>query len=66
VADTEAGEIIVMADDNTNNAHDQNQPPQPNPDLKSLDIMDIMVGTWDLKGRESGPYGEIRGRPTFE
>ncbi len=55
-----------MADDNTNNAQGQNQPPQPNPDLKSLDIMDIMVGTWDLKGRESGPYGGIRGRLTFE
>jgi len=25
-----------------------------------------MVGTWELKGRESGPVGEIRGRPTFE
>jgi hypothetical protein len=52
-----------MADDDTNNAQGQNQPPQPNPDLKSLDIM---VGTWDLKGRESGPYGEIRGRLNFE
>ena len=25
-----------------------------------------MVGTWELKGRESGPVGEIHGRPTFE
>jgi hypothetical protein len=25
-----------------------------------------MVGTWDLKGRECGPDGEIRGRVAFE
>ena len=25
-----------------------------------------MVGTWKLKGRESGPDGEIHGRPAFE
>jgi uncharacterized protein DUF1579 len=39
------------------------QAPQPNPALASLDVM---VGTWELKGRESGPEGEIHGRPTFE
>ncbi len=51
-----------MADDDTNNAQ-AHQPPQPNPALASLDVM---VGTWELQGRESGPKGEIHGRPTFE
>ncbi len=49
-----------MADDNTCNAEAQDQ---PNPALKSLDVM---VGSWDLKGRESGPDGEIQGRVAFE
>ena len=44
-----------------NDAHDQQ--PQPNPALKSLDVM---VGTWNLKGRESGPDGEIHGQVAFE
>ena len=50
-----------MADDNTSNAqaHDRSE---PNSALASLDVM---VGTWDLKGRESGPEGEIHGRVTF-
>ncbi len=52
-----------MEDDNANNDQSHNQPTQPNPALKSLDVM---VGTWELKGRESGPDGEIYGRPTFE
>jgi hypothetical protein len=50
-----------MADDNTNNAR-AHEPPRPNPVLRSLDVM---VGTWELKGRKSGPEGEIHGRPTF-
>jgi hypothetical protein len=50
-----------MPDDNTNNAR-AHELPQPNPALRSLDVM---VGTWELKGRESGPEGEIHGRPTF-
>ncbi len=37
--------------------------PKPNPALKPLDVM---VGTWDLRGRETGPEGEITGRATFE
>ena len=49
-------------DDNTNNAQ-THEPPRPKPTLRSLDVM---VGTWELKGRESGPEGEIHGRPTFE
>jgi hypothetical protein len=49
-------------DDNTNNAQ-PHEPPRPKPTLRSLDVM---VGTWELKGRESGPEGEIHGRPTFE
>lgn len=52
-----------MATDNTNNDQAHDQLPQPNPALKSLDVM---VGTWDLKGRESGPDGEIHGQVTFE
>ena len=52
-----------MADDNTKDAQAHNRPPQPNPALNSLDVM---VGTWELKGLESGPVGEIHGRPTFE
>jgi hypothetical protein len=47
-----------MADDHTtNNARAQDQPPQPNPALKSLDRL---VGTWNV----SGP--EIHGQVTFE
>ena len=46
-----------------NNAQAHDQPPQPNPALKSLDVM---VGTWDLRGRESGPVGEIHGQVTFQ
>ena len=52
-----------MADDHANDAQAHDRPPQPNPALKSLDVM---IGTWELKGRESGPDGEIHGRPTFE
>lgn len=39
------------------------QTPKPNPALKRLDKL---VGTWDIKGRESGSYGEITGRLTFD
>jgi hypothetical protein len=50
-----------MADDNSDaRAY---EPPGPNPALGSLEVM---VGTWELRGRESGPEGEIHGRPTFE
>ena len=45
-----------MADDNTN-TQVQQQPPKPNPDLKSLDRL---VGTWKV----SGP--DIDGHVTFE
>ena len=51
-----------MADDATNNAPAQGLP-EPNPALERLSVM---VGTWDLKGRESAPDGEIRGRVAFE
>jgi len=50
-------------DDNANDAQAHDRQPQPNPALKSLDVM---VGAWELKGHESGPVGEIHGRPTFE
>jgi len=52
----------MVDDDNTNNAQ-THEPPRPKPALRSLDVM---VGTWELKGRESGPEEEIHGRPTFE
>jgi hypothetical protein len=46
-----------MADnDTTNNAQAHQQPPQPNPDLKSLDRL---VGTWEMSG-------EVQGRVSFE
>ena len=49
-----------MTDDDAR-AHDQE--PHPNPALKRLDVL---VGTWNLTGRESGPDGEIHGRLIFE
>ena len=52
-----------MVDDNANDAQAHDRQPQPNRALKSLDVM---VGAWELKGLESGPDGEIHGRPTFE
>jgi hypothetical protein len=58
---TEGG-AIMAEDDNTNNAQ-THEPPRPKPTLRSLDVM---VGTWELKGRESDPEGEIHGRPTLE
>ena len=45
-----------MSDDKASN-QDQQQAPQPNPDLKSLDKL---VGTWKV----SGP--DIKGKVTFE
>jgi hypothetical protein len=53
----------VMTNDDTYNAQAHEEPSQPNPALKSLDVM---VGTWDLKGRESGIDGELHGQVTFE
>ena len=50
-----------MAVEETAQGHEQQA--QPHPALRSLDVM---VGIWELKGRESGPDGEIHGRPTFE
>ena len=49
-----------MADDD---AQAHQRAPEPNPALESLDVM---AGTWNLKGRESGPDGEIHGQVTFE
>ena len=49
-----------MADDNANDAQAHDRQPQPNPTLKSLDIM---VGAWELKGRESGPTERFLGGP---
>jgi hypothetical protein len=51
-----------MVEDNANYAQ-THEAPRPNPALRNLDVM---VGTWELRGRESGPEGEIHGRPTFE
>lgn len=44
-----------MADD-ANNAQAHQQPPQPNPDLRSLDRL---VGTWEMSG-------EVKGKVAFE
>src|SRR5918993_1427362 len=44
-------------------AQSHEQTPEPNP---ALDSLDGMVDTWDLKGHESGPVGEIHGRVAFE
>ena len=52
-----------MADGNNTNSAQGHDQPGPNP---ALDSLDVMVGTWDLKGRESGPVGEIHGRVAFE
>ena len=52
-----------MADDNIDEAQAHDQPPRPNPALKSLDVM---VSTWDLKGREFGSDEEIHGQVAFE
>lgn len=49
-----------MVDDD---APARSQEPRPNPALGSLDVI---VGTCDLTGRESGPVGEIPGRVTLE
>ncbi len=51
-----------MTDDNATNAQ-AHEPPRPNPALESLDVM---VGAWDLKGREFGTDGEIHGQLAFE
>jgi len=53
----------MVDDQNSTNSDQTHDQPGPNPALKSLDVM---VGTWDLKGRESGPDGEIHGQVTFE
>ncbi len=52
-----------MADVDTNNARAHCQELEPNPALKSLNVM---LGTWNVKGRESGSDGEIQGQLTFE
>lgn len=39
------------------------QSPRPNPALKALEVM---VGTWDLKGRDFTTNDEIRDQSTFE
>jgi len=52
-----------MAGDATKNVQAHQQPPEPNPTLKSLNVM---VGTWNIEGREAGSDGEIRGQVAFE
>lgn len=41
----------------------EQQVTKPNPALKALDVM---VGTWDLSGRDFTTNEEIRGQSTFE
>ena len=45
-----------MADNNTDDAQAYQQPPQPNPDLESLDRL---VGTWEMSG-------DVQGTVTYE
>lgn len=44
---------MILADDNT---YAERHPPEPNPDLKSLDRL---IGTWEISG-------DVEGRVTFE
>jgi hypothetical protein len=51
-----------MADNNTtDDAQARQQPPEPNPDLRSLDRL---VGTWEVS--DPSGTGAINGRSTFE
>ncbi len=47
----------------TTSAYTPPSSPTPNPALRAFDVL---VGTWDLQGRESGPYGEIHGQVRYE
>lgn len=47
----------------TGEGRDYDAPPEPNAALKRLDVM---VGAWDLEGREAGSNGAIAGRLRFE
>ena len=51
-----------MTDDSTLD-QSQDQPVEPNPALRALDVL---VGTWQISGRESGPAGEIHGQSRYE
>ena len=51
-----------MTDDSTLD-QSQDQPVEPNPALRALDVL---VGTWQITGRESGPEGEIHGQSRYE
>ncbi|MEJ7727178.1 MAG: hypothetical protein WKH47_09200 [Actinomycetes bacterium] len=51
-----------MTDDSTLD-QSQDQPVVPNPALRALDVL---VGTWQISGRESGPEGEIHGQSRYE
>ncbi|CAL1518615.1 hypothetical protein [Chitinophaga sp. MM2321] len=49
--------------DKTNNIPDQYQVPRPNPALRSLDVL---VGTWNMTGRDFSSHEELRGQFSFE
>lgn len=53
--------------DNTNTQIEQQPAPYsiaaPNPALKRFQVL---IGTWKLEGRESGPWGEVYGQVSFE
>jgi hypothetical protein len=53
----------MSAEEITGEAQRHDAAPEPNAALKSLDVM---VGTWDLEGREAGSNGDINGRLSFE
>jgi hypothetical protein len=53
---------MMSADEITGGAQLHDGSPKPNAALKSLDVM---VGAWDLEGREAGSDGDINGRLSF-
>jgi hypothetical protein len=46
--------VDMFADEITGEAQRPDAPPEPNAALKSLEVM---VGAWDLEGREAGSNG---------
>jgi hypothetical protein len=53
---------MMSADEITGGAQRHDGSPKPNAAMKSLDVM---VGAWDLEGREAGSDGDINGRLSF-
>jgi hypothetical protein len=54
---------MMSVDEIPDEAQHSDEPPEPNAALKRLDVM---VGRWDLGGREAGSDGDVNGRLSFE